>query len=93
MSRSRPTQIPLSLPPRPIPRVELAHEPPTGCRWLGVGERFHAGDRYVSGLAHSEVWEKLIGQRLRKQDVGAFARPLVPVEKLGLLASMKKGAR
>lgn len=37
MSRSRPTQLPLALPLRPIPRVDMAQEPPAGTRWLGVG--------------------------------------------------------
>lgn len=76
MSRSRPTQLPLSLPPRPIPRVELAQEPPVGTRWLGVGEKLEATDLWVYKGRQALLWDKLVGLRMHKKDVGAFARKL-----------------
>lgn len=77
MSRSRPTQLPLSLPPTaPSRRVELAQEPPAGTRWLGVGEKLEATDLWVYKGEQALLWDKLAGLRMHKKDVGAFARKL-----------------
>ena len=91
MSRSNP-QLSLALPiaPKPIHRVYLATKPPEGMRWIAEGEKFEAMDMHIGTPPHVPIHPGIIGQIVRKGDVGKFARWDVLPAEVGLMARILK---
>lgn len=51
--------------------------PPTGYRWLRLGEKFGPHDACVVAAPYTPIHPGQVGNRVTQQDVGLFARPLV----------------